>query len=107
MIPAPIIPWVTPVVIAGMLALTPVNTKIVTNNLLEAKNKIVTVIKKEGYTTTIENGIQVKLPFEEKTTVERPDNNTFHQKGIAEKIGSVTWGITKGVTSKVYRWVTR
>jgi len=102
MIPAPIIPLVAPLVIAGMIAMTPVNTVL----LQAAKNKVVTIIKKEGYTTGYENGVQVKLPYEEKVTVERPEI-AKEKPSIVSRFGQVVWDITAGVTTKVYRWVTK
>lgn len=102
-------PVVVPLVIAGMFVMTPVKCTLNdTFTIREAKNKIVTIIKKEGYTTGFDqNGAQIKFPYEEKITVERTDDKSKEKAGIISQIGHGIWNITTGVTSKVYRWVTK
>jgi hypothetical protein len=98
MLELPLTAKIVPIVVAGVIALTPLNTAQV---LEAAKNKVVTVVKKEGYVTTIDNnGQQVKLPYEEKVTVERPDPNG-KERGL---IGKVVHG-TIDTCKTIYWWV--
>lgn len=96
----PLAAKLVPIALAGMIALTPINTLKTSEVLEAAKQKIVTVIKKEGYVTTIDNGQQVKLPYEEKIIVERPNAyGKNNEQGIISK--------TIDICKKIYWWVKR
>jgi hypothetical protein len=90
---------VMPVVVAGMIAITPINPQNTVETLIAAKQKIVTIIHKEGFNTTIDkDGQKVQLPYKEKITVEQP---TDSNKGI---IGKTVHGTIKAVKT-VYWWI--
>jgi hypothetical protein len=92
-----------PVVIAGLIAITPINPQKQIDAIYAAKQKIVSIIEKEGTKSTInEQGQIVELPYKERITVKRPDESS---NGTGGNIISKT--VNRGINAikSVYWWV--
>jgi hypothetical protein len=104
MITTPIAIKVVPIAIAGMIAISPISPQRTEQTLDMARQKIVAIVHKEGYTTTIDqNGEQVQLPYKEKTTIERPNDYDYQKSGIIMK----TIHGTISTVKTIYWWVVK
>lgn len=108
MLEMPIATKVVPIAIAGMIALAPISPERTVGVLEAAKQKAVTIITREGYTTTIDDkGQQIQLPYKEKIT--KIDNNGGGSSGGGKKdekgIVKKTFDFTVDAVKKIYWWV--